>query len=188
MPSSNSTLPLLASLGIALTLGAWIGTADNSTTATNDVTTVTFTHATSIAEARSRARLLHESIHGTLQVVHRDLFNDDDPQAIPSSSLKDVFDELTSEFQVELKWLVVDTDVVNVDHQPTNDFEHAAVSALKRGLEHFEQFDAHRYRFAGSIRLGSQCLKCHVKRRSSNADRTAGLLISMPLNAQSRIE
>jgi hypothetical protein len=175
-------LSLLVSLVIAVPLSAWIGSANDSSETINDATTVTFSHATSVAEARSRARLLHESIHGTLQVVHRDLFDDDDPQAIPSSSLKDVFHELTSEFQVEMKWLVVDTDVVNVDHQPGDAFEHAAVSALKRGQEHFEQFDAHRYRFAGSIRLGSQCLKCHVKRRSSNADRTAGLLISMPLH------
>ncbi|WP_417732593.1 c-type heme family protein [Rosistilla oblonga] len=138
--------------------------------------------ASSLVEARSRATLLHETIHGTLQVVHRDLFDEDDAHTIPSASLEDVFHAMADSFQVEMKWLVVNTDVVNVDHRPEDEFEHAAVKALAAGKPYFDRVQEDRYRFAGSIRLASQCLKCHVKHRTSTHDRTAGLLISMPLN------
>jgi hypothetical protein len=136
---------------------------------------------TSVTEARARARLLHETIRGTLQVVHRDLFDEDETHAIPSASLEDVFDELAHSYQVKLKWLNVETDPINVDHLPSDDFERAAVKALKAGKPRHEAVEHDRYRFAGSIRLASQCLKCHVKQRASTEDRTAGLLISMPL-------
>jgi hypothetical protein len=137
----------------------------------------------SIAEARSRAKLLHEMIRGTLQVVHRDFFDEDNAHAIPSSSLEDVFHEMQRGYDVELKWLTVNTDVVNVDHQAEGEFELQAVKKLASGSPFFEAREANRYRFAGAIRLRSQCLKCHVKRRTSNDDRTAGLLIAMPLSA-----
>ncbi len=135
---------------------------------------------TTVTEARARARLLYETIRGTLQVVHRDLFDEDETHAIPSASLEDVFDELAHSYQVELKWLNVETDPINVDHLPNDDFERAAVKALKAGKPRYEAVEQDRYRFAGSIRLASQCLKCHVKQRASTEDRTAGLLISMP--------
>lgn len=138
--------------------------------------------ATSVVEARSRARLLHEAVRGTLHVVHRDFFDDDNPHEIPSASLEDVFDVLADRYDVRLKWLIVDTDIVNVDHQPEGDFEKAAVKVLKEGKPRHEAVQSDRYRFAGPIRLASQCLKCHVKDRTSTLDRTAGLLISMPLN------
>ena len=141
----------------------------------------TVTPASTAAEARSRATLLYETIDGTLQVVHRDFFNDEDSHLIPSASLEDVFEELVENHDVKLKWLVVDTDVVNVDHLPEDEFERSAVAALKSGESQFEAVEADRYRFAGPIRLASQCLKCHVKNRVSTDDRTAGLLISMPL-------
>ncbi|TVQ04921.1 MAG: DUF3365 domain-containing protein [Planctomycetaceae bacterium] len=140
-----------------------------------------FPPAGSVVEARSRARLLHETIHGTLQVMHRDFFDKNDAHAIPSASLEDVFHELSKDYQVELKWLIVDTDVVNVDHQPVDDFERSAVRGLKSGQRYVEATETDRYRFAGPIRLASQCLSCHVKDRTSNQDRTAGLLITMPL-------
>lgn len=137
--------------------------------------------ATSVADARARAQILYRSVHGTLQVVHRDFFNEEDSHTIPSASLEDVFLELADHYDVRLKWLVVETDIVNVDHQPKDDFEKAAVQALKAGKTHHEAVEKNRYRFAGPIRLASQCLKCHVNRRTSTEDRTAGLLISMPI-------
>ena len=135
----------------------------------------------SVSEARSRAMLLHEMIRGTLQVVHRDFFDEDNAHAIPSASMEDVFHELERGYDVELKWLTVNTDIVNVDHQAEDEFELRAVKKLASGSPFIEASGANRYRFAGPIRLRSQCLKCHVKRRTSNDDRTAGLLIAMPL-------
>ncbi len=137
---------------------------------------------TSVVEARARARLLHESIHGTLQIVHRDFFLEDESHSIPSASLEDMFEELSDSYQVQLKWLIVETDIVNVDHEASDDFEKAAVVALKEGKSRYEAVEGDRYRFAGPIRLASQCLKCHVQHRTSTADRTAGLLISMPIH------
>lgn len=139
------------------------------------------TPPTTVEEARSRARLLHETIHGSLQVVHRDFFDEEDSRVIPSASLEDVFHVLERSYDVKLKWLIVDTDVVNVDHQPADDFERKAAKALSVGKEEFEAVEAGRFRFAGPVRLASQCLKCHVKDRTSTEARTAGLVISMPL-------
>lgn len=136
------------------------------------------------AEARSRAMLLHETIHGTLQVVHRDFFIEDESRVIPSASMEDVFQALEDTYDVHLKWLVVETDVVNIDHKPEGDFEKAAVKALAERKPYFDAVEANTYRFAGSIRLSSQCLKCHVRNRKDTEDRTAGLVISMPIEVK----
>ncbi len=135
----------------------------------------------SAAEARGRAQMLHEMIHGTLQVVHRDFFDDEKTREIPSASLEDVFHEMARSFRVDIKWLNVKTDVLNADHLPEDDFENEAVDQLAAGKTFHEQISGDRYRFAGAIRLKSQCLKCHVKNRNSTRDRTAGLVISMPV-------
>lgn len=138
--------------------------------------------ATSVAEARARAMLLHETIHGTLQVVHRDFFLEDESRVIPSASLEDVFESLEETFHVQLKWLVVETDVVNTDHQAEDAFEKDAVKALAQRKPYWEATTNEQYRFAGPIRLASQCLKCHVRNRKDTKDRTAGLIITMPIS------
>ena len=143
-------------------------------------------HPKSIDEARARAKLLHEMIRGSLQIMHRDFFDEDGSGAIPSASMEDVFHELGRSYSVQVKWLVVNTDVVNVDHKPSDEFERSAARALASGQDAYETAsppESERYRYAGPIRLRSQCLKCHVKRRTSNEDRVAGLVISMPLAA-----
>ena len=134
-----------------------------------------------IDEARDRARLLHELVHGALQVVHRDFFDEENIHAIPSASLEDVFREMSRGYGVEIKWLNVNTDVVNVDHQPETEFDQIAAKGLAKDQSFVEASEAGRYHYAGRIRLASQCLKCHLKHRTSTADRTAGLVISMPL-------
>jgi hypothetical protein len=139
---------------------------------------------TTIAEARGRAQLLHETIHGALQVMHRDFFREDEKLTIPSQSLEDVFRELTRSYGVEVRWLSVNTDAMNIDHRPKTDFEKNAVKALASGEGAFEAIEDDVYRRAGAIRLASQCLKCHVPNRTSTKDRAAGLVIAMPLAKQ----
>jgi hypothetical protein len=134
-----------------------------------------------IEEAQSRAVILHETIVGMLQVVHRDFFEEDESKAIPSASFEDVFHELSDQFQIKIRWLIVDTDVVNIDHRAQDDFERDAVESLAKGTRAFARVEGKTYRFAGTVRLASQCLKCHVKQRTSTVDRQAGLLISMEL-------
>ncbi len=136
---------------------------------------------TGVAEARGRAELLHETLHGVLQVVHRDFFREDEKLPIPSQSLEDVFAEVARSQKVKIRWLAVNTEAMNVDHKPKSDFDKAAVKALASGEESYESTTKGDYQYAGSIRLSADCLQCHLPSRSSNKDRAAALVISMPL-------
>ena len=133
------------------------------------------------AEAATRARVLHETIHGTLQVMHRDFFDPDQRLSIPSRSLEDVFKELARSWRVNIHWLAVNAEAMNVDNKPRDEFEKEAARQLAAGKPAYSAMEGNVYRFAGSIRMASQCLKCHAPRRTSTEDRVAGLVISMPL-------
>jgi hypothetical protein len=135
----------------------------------------------SVDEARERARLLHGTIHDTLQVVHEQFYREDEGLAIPAAALKRVFDSVAERNKVELRWLVVDGRAMNVDHQASDDFEKEAAAALGSGKEEFEREIDGEYRHAGRITLKAECLKCHLPSRMSNKERTAGLVISMPV-------
>lgn len=134
-----------------------------------------------VGEARGRAQLLHEMIHGSLQVMHRDFFREDEGLKIPSRSLDDVFLRLADRHQVDVRWLAVNAEPMSVDHKPQDDFEHNAVKALASGKSEFDAVEGESFRFAGLIQLHSQCLKCHVPRRTSNKVRAAAVSITMPL-------
>lgn len=132
-------------------------------------------------EARVRARILHETIHGSLQVMHRDFFREDESITIPSHSLEDVFKELERGHGIKIRWLAVNAKAMNIDNEAKTDFEKEAVKVLSDGNPEYDQIKDNRFHYAGSIRLASQCLKCHLPQRTSNKDRTAGLVISMSL-------
>lgn len=136
----------------------------------------------SVAEARGRARLLHETIHGALQVMHRDFFNEDDALKIPSASLDDVFAELKKTHGVTVRWLAVNAEPMNVDHKPADEFEKQAAQALTAGKEEYDAVSGDLFRFAGLISLPSECLKCHLPRRTDNKERAAGVVINVPLS------
>ena len=137
-----------------------------------------------IAEARRRARLLHEMIHGALQVMHRDFFREDEGLNIPSRSLDDVFVELKRGHGVEVRWLAVNAEAMSIDHRPVDTFERDAVRALAAGSQEFERIEGKRYRYVGAIRLASQCLKCHLPLRKSTDDRAAGVAIAFALEEE----
>jgi hypothetical protein len=137
-----------------------------------------------LQEARLRARLLHETIHGSLQVMHRDFFKEGEHLPIPSESLEDVFSELWKTWKVEVKWIAVTAQAMNVDHRARTDFEKQAVKTISEGREMAEAMEGATYRYAGAITLGNRCLKCHVPDRSSLEDRKAALVISMPLKLE----
>jgi len=134
-----------------------------------------------VEEARSRAKILHETLHGALQVMHRDFFRKDEALTIPSRSLEDVFSELESSYGITLRWLAVETKAMSSDHEPESDFEKQAVEVLQSGKSDFEAFDNDRYQYAGRIRLSAVCLTCHFPGRPNNDDRFAGLSITMPV-------
>ena len=168
----------ISSMALLLTLTTGARPADEQ----NSLSTVASCKdniSTTVQEARSRARLLHETLHGTLQVMHRDFFDPDEMDKIPSASLEDVFKELARKQGVKAHWLGVDGQTMNIEHLPQDDFEREAVKAISSGKKEFEAVEGNRYRHAGAIVLHNVCLKCHVPNRSSLEDRAAGLVISM---------
>ena len=170
-------LRLIASTGIVLAIMFASAGADDS----ND-TSPGVAPATSVEEARARARILHEAFHGALQVMHRDFFDEDDARVLPSGSLEDVFEALQHSYDIQVRWLAVNAKAMNIDHEANSDFEKQAVAALASGKKEYELVTTNEYLHAGTIRLASQCLKCHLPQRTSTADRAAGLSIRMPLN------
>ncbi|MBP6785563.1 MAG: hypothetical protein KA152_17345 [Verrucomicrobiales bacterium] len=133
-----------------------------------------------VEEARGRARWLHEGFRGALLVMHRDFFEENDPGALPSQSLDDVFDEMARSWSVEINWLGINA-TKGVDHYPNDRFEEAAAAALESGKTEYEVVENGQYRYVGVIPMQNQCLKCHVRNRTSLEDRLAGLSISFPL-------
>lgn len=134
-----------------------------------------------IDQSRRQAELLHTTLHATLQGVHHRYYREDEGLQIPAAMLKDVFAELEKEQGVTLRWLAVEGQAMNTDHQARDEFEKQAVEALKAGKGAFELAENGIYRRAAAITLGSHCLKCHVPDRKTTTDRVAGLIVAMPV-------
>ena len=134
-------------------------------------------------EARERAALLHEFVHETLLAVHHHYYREDEGMLLPATTMRGVFEKYAKSRKVQLRWLAVDAEPMNVEHAAKDDFEQAAVKALKSGEPFFESVAADEYRYAGSIVLTSECLKCHVPNRTSVRNRMAGIAIRMPRTA-----
>lgn len=184
MTLKNDSVPFLLCF-VLLTAFALVLGDDNRPTSQSE-STFEISPPSNPDEARSRAKLLHELVRGTLQIMHRDFFDEENAHAIPSASLEDVFYEMGKNYDVQMKWLTVNADLVNVDHQAKSAFEKAAVKELASGKQMAEKVEERSYQYAGAIRLGSQCLKCHVQRRTSNEDRTAAVVITMPILAAAK--
>ena len=132
-------------------------------------------------EARARARLLHETMHATLQIVHHEYYREDEGLKIPAATLQRVFREVGKRQKVELRWLAVNAQAMNADHKPRDEFEKLAVEALSGGANEYERIEDGSYRLASTITLTSDCLKCHAPTRTSNKALAAGLIITMPV-------
>ena len=133
------------------------------------------------AEAPGRARLLHETVHATLQIVHHEYYREDEALKLPAATMRQVFRELANRQGVELRWIAVNAQAMNVDHVARDDFEKQARQELAAGKTEFAREEGNVYRYAGAITLDSSCLKCHSPTRTSNQDRAAALVIKMPL-------
>jgi len=138
----------------------------------------------SIDSQRDRAKLLHETLHGALLVMHRDFFSEETSRVLPSQSLLSVFSELHRSHGVEVRWMTVSGDEMNEDHRPVSEFELEAAKRIKQGADFHELIDADAYRYVGRIRLASECLKCHVSRRRSTEDRASGLIITIKVDGK----
>jgi hypothetical protein len=138
----------------------------------------------SLEEARERAKLLHGTIHDTLQIVHSRFYREDEGLPIPAATLKLVFRGLAERNDIELRWLAVEARAMNIDHNPRDEFETQAVKALRSGKDEYELAADGVYRHVGLITLGADCLKCHMSGRTSNKSRVAGLVIAIPIGKE----
>lgn len=136
-----------------------------------------------VNEARLQAELLHESLHATLQAVHHQYYREDQGLPIPAAALKEVFLHLERDRKIEVRWLAVNAQAMNVNHEPKAKFEKEAAKALAAREAAVEQTDGGVYKRVTPIVLSSECLKCHLPLRKSNNDRLAGLLIAIPVRA-----
>jgi hypothetical protein len=138
----------------------------------------------SLEVARGQARLLHETIHTTLRMVHHQYYREDERLMLPAAALRHVFAELARRQQVELRWLAVNAHAMNVDHNARTEFEKQAVAALSEGQPSYELADGAAFRHVGAIALTAECLKCHVPNRASTKERIAGLVITIPYQGE----
>ncbi|VAX40030.1 hypothetical protein MNBD_PLANCTO02-2446 [hydrothermal vent metagenome] len=134
-----------------------------------------------LTEAKEQAKLLHEAFHTTLQVVHRQYFRQDEKLQIPSRTLDTIFEKLSDNREIQFKWISVNAQAMNIDHEPETKFEKKAAQVIASGKDSYEQVEKGVYRHAGKILLLNQCLKCHLPDRTSTKTRFAGLIISMKL-------
>jgi len=132
-------------------------------------------------QAQREAALLHDAMHATLQLVHHRYYKENEGLIIPASTLDEIFDDLEKEHQVQLRWLVVEGQAMNQDNIAVSEFEKNAVKSLQSGEKQVETIEQGMYRRAGPITLSNVCLKCHIPDRKSTANRTAGLIVSIPV-------
>lgn len=136
-----------------------------------------------LEEARTRARLLHSSFSATLDAVHRDFFRKNESRVIPSQSLEEVFKTMEKEWGITLRWLAADATVMNTDHKAKDDFQKSALLRITAGEKEVIAVENNVLRFAGSITLRNECLKCHVRDRQSLEDRFSALEIQMAIQS-----
>jgi hypothetical protein len=134
-----------------------------------------------VAEARRQAEQLHAAMHATLQLVHQRYYREDAGLPIPAAVVEEIFTSIEPDQPARLRWLVVEGQAMNTDHIAATPFEQEAVTALKGGADAFERVEGGIYRRAGPITLTNHCLKCHVPDRKSTEDRTAGLIVAIPV-------
>lgn len=138
----------------------------------------------SVPEARRQAALLHSAMHTALQLVHHRYYKEDEGLPIPAAVVREMFADVESEQPVRLRWLVVEGQAMNTDHLARDEFERSAVAALHADQPAHEQVEGGLYRRAAPITLSNACLKCHVPDRKSTENRTAGLIVTIPVLEQ----
>jgi cytochrome c553 len=138
----------------------------------------------SVAQARERAKLMHEVYAATLDSMHHHFFRRD-RAVLPARAMDDVFAQVGRRTGVEAKWIAVNTPAMTVDHEPKSAFEKEAAAAIAGGKASFEKVEGGSYQRAGVIPLGTGCVSCHT--RSLTPDKTprfAGLVVRVPVKGE----
>lgn len=137
----------------------------------------------SVAEARERAKLMHNIYAATLDAMHHHFFRRDQP-VLPARALEDVFAELDRQSHIKAGWIAVNTKAMSIQHEPKTEFEKRAARAIAAGKAEFELVADGYYHRVGAIPLGSGCVSCHTGffSKAPQSQRFAGLVISVPIN------
>lgn len=135
-----------------------------------------------VAEARERARLMHNIYAATLDSMHHHFFQRE-RSVLPARAMEDVFAEMEKQSNIKAGWIAVNTKAMSVHHQPKNDFEKQAAKAIAAGKGDFELVENGYYHRAAAIPLGSGCVSCHTGffSKTPQTQRFAGLVISVPI-------
>jgi hypothetical protein len=136
-----------------------------------------------VAAAREQAILLHRVYSATLDVMHHRYFRRDG-SVLPARAMEDVFEEMVSVTGTYANWISVNTKAMNIDHEPSTDFEKKAAAEISAGKEAYEIAGKAVYRRAAAIPLRSSCVGCHTKMFSTGptSPRFAALVITIHLD------
>jgi hypothetical protein len=136
-----------------------------------------------VAEARERAKLMHNIYAATLDVMHHHFFKRD-RFVLPARAMEDVFAEMEKQSNIKAGWISVNTKAMSIHHEPKNEFEKNAAKAIAAGKGDFELVENGFYHRAAAIPLGSGCVSCHTGffSKTPQTQRFAGLVISVPIN------
>ena len=136
-----------------------------------------------VAEARERAKLMHNIYAATLDVMHHHFFRRD-RSVLPARAMEDVFAEMEKQSNIKAGWISVNTKAMSIHHEPKNEFEKQAAKAIAAGKGEFELVEKGYYHRAAAIPLGGGCVSCHTGflAKTPQTQRFAGLVISMPIN------
>ena len=158
-------------LGLCLTLKA-----DPPAEKADDVKRV------SVAEARERAKLMHDVYASTLEALHHHYFRSD-RSVLPARAMEDVFADIDKQSKIKTRWIAVNTPAMSINHEPQTDFEKKAAAALAAGKAEFDTVADGYYQRAGAIPLSAGCVGCHTRHFStpSKTPRFAGLVVSIPV-------
>lgn len=140
-------------------------------------------YETKVAAAREQAILLHRVYSATLDVLHHRYFRRDG-SVLPARAMEDVFEEMVSTSGTYANWISVNTKAMNIDHEPSTDFEKKAAAEISAGKEAYELAGKAVYRRAAAIPLRSSCVGCHTKMFSTapTSPRFAALVITIHLD------
>lgn len=135
-----------------------------------------------VAEARERARLMHNIYASTLETMHHYYFHQN-KSMVPARAMEDIFEELVEETGIQARWISINTKAMSVDHAPASDFEKKAVVEISSGKEMHENIDKGYYERAGVIPLSAGCVGCHTGffGKPSKNPKFAGLVIRIPV-------
>lgn len=135
-----------------------------------------------VAEARERAKLMHQMYSATLDVVHHHYFRREGA-VLPARALEDVFAEMEEQTKIKARWIAVNTPAMSINHNPETEFEKKAAEVIASGKAEYDRIEDGHYKRAGVIPLGVGCVGCHTKvfQNTARTPRFAGLVISIPV-------